>query len=187
MYKFQTHHPSISILISRQRTMASTIAQQWGVILNMVVEDKGEMNWKHVVLCNSNSNKKFQDMFMSLITRCINENIGHSGTRHTMLNVLSQYTSRNPEKIPFANIMVDNLFRIISERDGRIRDIIFEGRLFLHRIMRYHISQYQAANVIINGCTNWLDKPVCRDGLLGVRARIGLREVCNYDALVPPS
>lgn len=33
---------------------------------------------------------------------------------------------------------------------------------------------------------NWLDKPVTSDGRLGIRVRIGLREVCGHQSLYPP-
>lgn len=48
------------------------------------------------------------------------------------------------------------------------------------------IARDLAARIIQRNCERWLDAPITNDGLVGIRCRIGLREVSGYDDLVPP-
>lgn len=197
--------------------MSCDIIQQWGIVLNMVVEDNPwdtDVHWKPFIInlgapymyynvvrewCNENNIQVqpqntvvhskvdtkgvFQADFITLIKRCIAKHVQGQYVQRRMIRVLGEYMSKFPSKVPFMDMTTDTIFQRLDSDKGFIA---FEGRLFLHRVMRYHIDYQRAANVIIRGCTNWLDKPICKDGLLGVRVRIGLREVCGHDTLVPP-
>ncbi len=39
-------------------------------------------------------------------------------------------------------------------------------------------KEEKAARIIQNGCHNWLWKPVCKDGTLGINVRLGMKG-CN--------
>ncbi len=43
----------------------------------------------------------------------------------------------------------------------------------------------KAAKIIQKGCDHWLSKPITKDGKLGIKLRIGLKECCKIDLLYP--
>ena len=44
--------------------------------------------------------------------------------------------------------------------------------------VRYRIKN-KYAQVIQNGCHNWIWKPLCKDGTIGIRPRIDMNVVCE--------
>lgn len=44
----------------------------------------------------------------------------------------------------------------------------------------------KAAKVIQQGCENWLNAPKTKDGKMGIRLRVGMREMTGYNELYPP-
>ena len=45
------------------------------------------------------------------------------------------------------------------------------------RMKRRYRKKFEAANIIQRGCHNWLWKPICNDGTLGINCRISIKEL----------
>ena len=65
--------------------------------------------------------------------------------------------------------------------------LVLKGKYKYQRLVCIYITRDIAARIIQRNCKRWIDKPITRDGRLGLSLRIGLRKHSNYDSMYPQS
>ena len=66
-------------------------------------------------------------------------------------------------------------WKIIQNNQDKPWDWYFLSYNNFNYVKKQEIKRNKAAQIIQNGCHNWLWKPITKDGKLGINVRIGLR------------
>jgi Leucine-rich repeat (LRR) protein len=153
-------------------------------IVDLMYKRITEMNWDHAppnltevhLICNEIREMNWKNAPQQLTTVLLNHNqISEMNWDHSPRELKKVSLSRNQ----ITNINWKNVPDTLERVHGYQQE--FEEYKAARRIQRVYLRHYTrrkaAARKIVEGCHNWVWKPKCKDGTIGIRPRLDTLEL----------